>query len=173
MKIRYAAMAGILAFFLIITMSGLLAGSILAQQQVTNGANDVDPMQPMLFSWSPFIDSTKYEFVLARDAAMTQIVVVADVPVPEYEYNGTLDYGTGYFWRVRALEPAPCDWSATFAFQTEAGPPSPAPSPPPPRGMSCTQASIPPPTTSSDISPLLLVGLVTGLVFVSRQRPKK
>ena len=78
---------------------------------------------PVSFSWSPFKETTKYKFVLAQDAAMTQVVREAEVPTPAYEYYGMLDYSTNYFWRVMALEPAPSDWSATFSFQTEAAPP--------------------------------------------------
>jgi len=84
------------------------------------------PVQPASFSWSPFKETTKYKFVLAKDAAMTQVVAEAEVPTTAYEYNGTLDYSTNYFWRVMSLEPAPSDWSATFSFQTEAAPPPPA-----------------------------------------------
>jgi hypothetical protein len=84
------------------------------------------PVQPASFSWSPFKDTMKYKFVLAKDAAMTQIVAEAEVPTTAYEYNGTLEYSSNYFWRVMSLEPAPSDWSATFSFQTEAAPPPPA-----------------------------------------------
>jgi len=84
------------------------------------------PVKPASFSWSPFKETTKYKFVLAKDAAMTQVVAEAEVPTTAYEYNGTLDYSTNYFWRVMSLEPAPSDWSATFSFQTEAAPAPPA-----------------------------------------------
>ena len=72
------------------------------------------------FSWSPFKETTKYRFVLAKDAAMTQVIAQATVATTAYQYKGTLDYGTNHFWRVMALEPVPSDWSATFSFQTEA-----------------------------------------------------
>jgi hypothetical protein len=84
------------------------------------------PVKPASFSWSPFKETTKYKFVLAKDAAMTQVVAEAEVPTTAYEYKGTLDYSTNYFWRVMCLEPAPSDWSATFSFQTEAAPAPPA-----------------------------------------------
>ena len=90
------------------------------------------PVKPASFSWSPFKDTTKYKFVLAKDAAMTDIMVEAEATNTAYEYNGTLDYSSNYFWRVMSLEPAPSDWSATFSFQTEAvpaPPPPPAPAP--------------------------------------------
>jgi hypothetical protein len=84
------------------------------------------PTKPASFSWSPFKDTTKYKFVLAKDAAMTQVVKEVEVTTTAYEYDGTLDYSTNYFWQVMALEPAPSDWSATFSFQTEATPSPPA-----------------------------------------------
>jgi hypothetical protein len=87
-------------------------------------------VKPASFSWSPWKDATKYEFVLARDPEFKQIIVTSNPTTSAYEYNGTLDYGINYFWRVRALEvngqPIPSDWSATFSFQTEPAPASPA-----------------------------------------------
>ncbi|MBM3118128.1 MAG: hypothetical protein FJ006_01000 [Chloroflexi bacterium] len=84
------------------------------------------PVKPASFSWSPFKETTKYKFQLAKDAAMTQIVKEAEVTTTAFEYDGTLDYSSNYFWRIMALEPAPSDWSATFSFQTEAAPAPPA-----------------------------------------------
>jgi len=81
-------------------------------------------IQPVSFSWSLFKETTKYRFALARDAEMTRIVKEAEVNTTGYEYTGTLDYDTNYFWRVMAMEPAPSDWSATFSFQTAAAPAS-------------------------------------------------
>jgi len=78
------------------------------------------PVQPASFSWSPFKETTKYKFQLAKDAGMTQLVRDVDLPTTAYEYYDTLDYSTNYFWHVQAMEPAPSDWSATFSFQTEA-----------------------------------------------------
>ena len=86
-------------------------------------------IKPASFSWSPWKDATKYEFALAADPEFRQIIITSNPTTSAYEYDGTLDYGANYFWRVRALEvngqPIPSDWSATFSFQTE-----PAPSPP-------------------------------------------
>jgi len=83
-------------------------------------------VKPASFSWSPWKDATKHEFVLARDPEFKQIIVTANPTTSAYEYDGTLDYGINYFWRVRALEingqPIPSDWSATFSFQTEPAP---------------------------------------------------
>jgi hypothetical protein len=88
-----------------------------------NGLNAC-PVKPVSFSWSPLNDTTKYRFVLAKDAAMTQVVKEVEVPTTAYNYDGELEYSQVYFWRVMALEPAPSDWSATFSLHTEAAPPS-------------------------------------------------
>jgi hypothetical protein len=85
------------------------------------------PVSPASFSWSPFRDTQRYRFVLARDAAMTDVVVDTVVPTSAYNYDGALDYGTNYFWRVEAIDPQPGDWSATFCFRTE---PTSIPAPP-------------------------------------------
>jgi hypothetical protein len=77
-------------------------------------------------------NTTKYRFVLAKDAAMTEVVKEAVVTTTAYEYGGELEYSQVYFWRVMALEPTPSDWSATFSFQTEAAPSSPTASTTPP-----------------------------------------
>jgi hypothetical protein len=90
-------------------------------------------VKPASFSWSPWKEATKYQFDLSKDPEFKQLVVTATTTTTGYEYQGTLDYATNYFWRVKALEvnslPIPSDWSATFSFQTE---PAPAPPPPPP-----------------------------------------
>jgi len=85
------------------------------------------PVKPASFSWSPFADTTKYKFVLAKDAALTDVIAEAETTTTAYEYNGTLDYSANYFWRVMCVEPAPSDWSATFSFVTEPVPPPSAP----------------------------------------------
>ena len=102
----------------------------------SNGCVDC-PVGPVSFSWAPFKDTRKYRFILARDAALTNVIAQAEIATTAYEYSGKLDYSTSYFWRVMAIEPVPSDWSATFSFQTEAAPtpaeqaPPSAPSPQP------------------------------------------
>jgi hypothetical protein len=90
------------------------------------------PVKPVSFSWSPFKDTTKYKFVLAKDVGLTNVLAEAEVSDTSYEYQGMLEYGSSYFWRVMAVEPAPSDWSTTFSFQTEAAPAPPVPPPAPP-----------------------------------------
>lgn len=90
--------------------------------QPSNGCSTC-PTKSVSFSWSPLTDTTKYRFVLARDADMADVVQDAAVTTTAYEYGGELEYNYVYFWRVMALEPTPSDWSATFNFRTEAAPP--------------------------------------------------
>jgi len=90
-------------------------------------------VKPASFSWSPWKEATKYQFDLAKDPEFKSLVVTATTTTTGYEYDGTLDYSTNYFWRVKALEVngqnIPSDWSATFSLQTEAAPEPPAPAP--------------------------------------------
>jgi hypothetical protein len=92
------------------------------------------PIDSASFSWSPFKGTTKYKFLLTKDAAMTNVVVEAEVPTTAYKYEGSLDYGTHYFWQVKAIEPLPSDCSATFCFKT-ANAPTPQPSTYPPSSV--------------------------------------
>jgi MYXO-CTERM domain-containing protein len=169
MSIRYIAIC-LLACFIIIFV-GSPVRAVLAQGTDKQPPN-VDPTKPVTFSWYPYKETTKYRFVLASDAEMNQIIVEADVAGTDYVYNGTLDYDTNYFWRVMAVEPAPSDWSATFAFRTQAKPVPPAPANPQP-GISCAKANASSPSPTSDISPFLLGALLLGLVFAGRRRPGK
>jgi len=79
-----------------------------------NGAGNV-PRQPA-FSWSTMSGATEYEFVLAGDASMTDVVVKALIPTSAYEFKDELEPGKTYFWKVRATEPVPSDWSAVANF---------------------------------------------------------
>jgi hypothetical protein len=83
-------------------------------------------VKPASFSWSPWQGATKYQIDIAKDPELKQLLVTATTSTSAYEYNGTLDYSTNYFWRVKAIEingqPIPSDWSATFSFQTESAP---------------------------------------------------
>jgi hypothetical protein len=81
------------------------------------------PVDHPSFLWAPYRETTKFRFILAKDAAMTRVVKEAEVTDTRYDYDDKLDYGTNYFWHVMAVEPEPSDWSATFSFQTEAAPP--------------------------------------------------
>ena len=86
-------------------------------------------VKPASFSWSPWKEATSYEFVLSKDSEFKQVLKQASTSSTGYEYDGTLDYDTNYFWRVRATEvngqAIPSDWSAAFSFRTEEAPTAP------------------------------------------------
>jgi hypothetical protein len=73
-----------------------------------------------VFSWLGFPGTTAYGFILAEDAALTQVLVTEQVPNSAYKYEGELDWGTTYFWQVRAIEPLPSEPAiASFTVVTE------------------------------------------------------
>lgn len=112
------------------------------------------PIKPVAFSWSPLKGATRYEFILAKDAALTDVIAEAEVATTAYKYEGMLDYDTSYFWRVMAIEPVPSDWSATFNFTT-------------------TTVSLSPPTSEPELPPVtppwawVVIGIGTVLVIMS------
>jgi hypothetical protein len=85
-----------------------------------NGSTS-NAVKQITFSWKPFEETTKYEIILAKDPGLTQIIKQDQTTTTTYQYDGTLDYNTNYFWQVKGIEP-PSDPSATFSFQTEAAP---------------------------------------------------
>jgi hypothetical protein len=89
------------------------------------GARDVS--RSPVFSWSPMLRTTKYEFVLAKDAALQQVIVKTDVSSTSYTYDVQLDFNTTYFWQVRAIEPAVSDPSPIGTFTVLGKPAEPAP----------------------------------------------
>jgi hypothetical protein len=68
------------------------------------------------FSWSPMFKTAKYEFVLAKDAALQRVVVKANVSQTSYVLDEELDFNTSYFWQVRAIEPVVSDPSPVGTF---------------------------------------------------------
>ena len=88
------------------------------------------PVSFIAFSWTPFKESTEYKFILAKDSALTDIIVEENLPTTAYKYNGRLDYDTCYFWQITATKPVPGEPSPVFSFTTVATP-SPASTPQP------------------------------------------
>jgi hypothetical protein len=82
--------------------------------------------------------SILYEFQLSTNAAFSEIVSVleqAEQPgSTQRSIDGSLNYGTQYYWRARAWETTKNEsgpWSATGTFMTPPNPVAPAPSPDP------------------------------------------
>lgn len=80
------------------------------------------PIKSVPFTWSPYKETTRYRFILAKDAGLTEIIRTAEVTTTAYVYEGKLEYNTNYFWQVMAIQPAPSDPSPVLSFTTEARP---------------------------------------------------
>ena len=80
------------------------------------------PVSPLAFSWSGYQGTTKYRFILARDAQLQNIVVEDFTSTTSYALPVKLSYDTGYFWQASAVEPVPGDAGSVFTFSTESAP---------------------------------------------------
>ena len=112
--------------------AGLPVSSPYPGSQALRPAHDACnlPVSFIAFSWTPFKETTAYRFVLARDSALSEIIVDEMTPTTAYKYNGRLDYDTSYFWQVTATKPLPGEPSPVFSFTTSAEPPPPQTSAP-------------------------------------------
>jgi photosystem II stability/assembly factor-like uncharacterized protein len=124
-----------------------------------NGATNV-PINPS-FAWNAADWATGYEFVLARDAAFTDVVVsftgANALTNTVYLYAEDLAYGTTYYWKVRAVSKTSDSEWAQGVFTTEAEAPEPPEPPPPP-------PPAPEPTTPVYI--WVIIGIGAALVIV-------
>jgi hypothetical protein len=126
------------------------------------GASGV-PLKPV-FQWSAIAGADSYELLVSTDASFSNpiIVKIGDyaLPATAWQSDISLDYGTTYYWKVRASGLSSYSaWSAVGAFTTESPPsqPPPAPelsspsSPSPPElpSPSSTPPSSPPPAQST------------------------
>lgn len=105
------------------------------------------PVKP-LFQWSTVPEAISYELLVSSDIQFSNLVInrTADFSLPATAWQGNidLDYGTTYYWKVRAVSAdTKSSWSAVGSFTTELPTPSlaqpstpstiivPVPSPPP------------------------------------------
>ncbi len=75
---------------------------------------------PVGFSWTPIKEAAKYEFVLAADPEMKNVVIRAYTTAPSY-YADNLEYFKPYYWKVRASAPIPSDFSPVATFSLTGG----------------------------------------------------
>jgi len=123
------------------------------------------------FTWTGFPSSTLYEFQLAVDGSFSTLLVRQELERTAYVYPGMLEWGSSYFWRVRALQPYPSEWSAaSFTVLPE---PQPQESPPPPLEaglLSVARADDAPPWVWLVVGVLLLlIVCVIAYTMVSRR----
>jgi hypothetical protein len=80
------------------------------------------PVSPLAFSWSGYQGTTRYRFILARDAQLQNIVVEDFTSTTAYSLPVKLNYDTSYFWQASAIEPVPGDAGSVFTFSTVSNP---------------------------------------------------
>jgi hypothetical protein len=130
------------------------------------------------FSWSPVTATTKYRFELSDDTVFAVPLYSADVTSTGIKPDIPLELGT-YFWRVKALEPVPGEWSTianfTVAEPVEAAPPPEVVIPPqPPPTVNVPDIVVPPPevvvqppvTEPTTSEGLLWAVIIIGAVLV-------
>ena len=124
------------------------------------------------FAWTSYQDTETYRFVLTEDAALSNIVAIAETDTPAYLYNGTLDHNSAYFWYVTALSPTQSEKSATFSFRTETGPPEIQQVSEESTGTVTTVAPVSPPWSwvIIGIGCMLIILTVMLIIRVSRQQ---
>jgi hypothetical protein len=79
------------------------------------------------FSWTGFPPTTKYELLLSTDTTCASPLHRAEVDGSAYVYPGLLEWGRTYFWRVRAVTPAPSEWTTASFIVTPKPQPEQAP----------------------------------------------
>jgi hypothetical protein len=125
---------------------------------------------PIRFSWSPIKNATTYEFILARNAQLTDIVVQEKTKSTALEVKSKLQLATPYFWQVKAVAPIPSDPSPVGTFslsENKTSPQKPAATKTKPGGVAAP----------ADfwiwliiVIVVVLLMLINAYVFISRRR---
>ncbi|MFC1995865.1 hypothetical protein ACFLVM_03230 [Chloroflexota bacterium] len=150
------------------------------------GLTAVDVQLTPVFNWGALLYATGYELQVAKAASEADFAadkLVLDLtganalgPTTSYYLDTPLDYGSAYYWRVRAITGSTTtDWSATVGFTTMQKPPEPPapvviePTPPP-------VIEIPPapaPITPGYIWGIIIIGavlIIAVIVLIVRTR---
>ena len=150
-----------------------LATAVVAPVPAYPAGDDVmDIALKPVFNWGAFKYASGYEFQLAKDSGMTDLLVDLSGDsalglITSYVLTDPLDYSSTYYWRVRASKgtsTAYSDWSAIVGFVTMAEPeeaappiiiePTPAPAP------------APAPSTPGYIWAIIAIGAVLVIVVI-------
>jgi len=103
----------------------------LAPQLITPAVGSKNIARSPVFTWEGFPPTTEYEFILAKDEALTDVLANEKLSTTQYRYRGELDWGTTYYWRVRATAPVSSDSSVGVFTVMTPGQAAQAPSTPP------------------------------------------
>jgi hypothetical protein len=125
-----------------------------------NGATGVDLMPA--FSWETATGADGYQFQL-NDSPVFATLVDVKVSTEAYQVTIELEYGTTYYWRVRALkgDDAISRWSEVAVFTTMEEPAEPPPPPTTTIITSTTQA--PEPVVLPTAIPPALLWTIVGI----------
>jgi hypothetical protein len=96
--------------------------SLVSQTSPVDGATDVGLLPT--FAWSATTQAAGYLVEVAADPSFSTVVATATSVIPTTTPASPLDPETGYWWRVRAVNPCgDGPWSAVWSFTTRAIPP--------------------------------------------------
>jgi hypothetical protein len=91
-----------------------------------NGSSGVDTAN-VGFSWTSVPDADSYTFTLSPNANLSGALVSEEMADTAYNFSGSLDYSTAYYWQVKAWKgDVLLTTSSTGVFNTMAEPVEPA-----------------------------------------------
>jgi len=128
--------------------AGIVAPELYSPEAGASGV----PLKPV-FQWSAMAEADGYELLVSTNASFSNpiIVKIGDyaLPATAWQSDVSLEYGTTYYWKVRARSYSSySDWSAVGAFTIEPPPSQPSPAP----ELSSPELSSPP-SPASELSP--------------------
>lgn len=135
------------------TSLGFTTPAVIAPELLSPEAGDNDmPPQPV-FQWSAISGAEKYELQVATNIAFTSPAISKTgenaLPTTAWQSDVTLNHGTTYYWKVRAISAnTSSSWSAVGAFTIEPLPQEPAPTPPTPPAPQPPTSTTEQPTTT-------------------------
>ena len=127
-------------------------------------------MPPMRFSWSPIKNAETYEFTLARDAQLKDVIIQETTGTTGYELKSKLPLSTPYYWQVKAVAPVISDPSpvGTFTLTENITPPQKQPA------IKTKPGAVPAPSNFwiwiIIVIVVVLLILINVYVFISRRR---
>jgi hypothetical protein len=88
---------------------------------------------PVRFSWTPIKNAATYEFILASDPELKDVVIKSTTNTTAFEYKDKLQPGKAYYWQVKATAPVISDSSPVGTFAIASLAPAPPKDTGPPR----------------------------------------
>ena len=167
-------------------------GNVLIAPQLVNptpGATGVESTP--IFQWTSFEEAETYELLLGTEVAFNTLKTTKTgqtaLPGTAWQSDVTLDYGSTYYWKVRAIgADSFSDWSNTGAFTVQTAPASATPAAVPPPATQVIQVTVPTPLITTNPLPdpgipawllyaiggvgLLLVGVLSAILIVLIRR---